>query len=453
MNRFVKKNFALVSILALAALIACGLLVYATIVNFQRAGYNGETNKLVAQIAGLIKKKPAPVDGNRPLLEQDIALYSRISVRLRERFQNPLLVAVDEFLSVLEQRPVKDEEGKLKPVEPMTRVRFLEMFRPEWDAIPAGNFPQQEYFLRQFRRRFKNWEAAQAKFIEKAKEITLEPLDTVNADAVLLSALGIPRMLRGSPDELKRFMENMRVKISEISADKLSIPFEASQFGFNFASPGNYLPADYPIIIAHWNHLGDLVKRLVNANVKMLYGIKVRVRGAEGNTPSLQGSVEQSGSYKLYHYSIEISGSMASIRRAAKLLDDAYQDGRVYIVRSIFLFAEENGAHDMFVQASVDENESAKAVVSGVSDPRPVVRGRGRGRGRGGLDPAEAPMEIRQNSDDQKRREEERKCEERRREQEKKLPAHERSGYGNVLIGSVQEYRAIIDVDYVVLNQ
>jgi hypothetical protein len=138
----------------------------------------------------------------------------------------------------------------------------------------------------------------------------------------------------------------------------------------------------------------------------------------------------------------------AEIAKAAKIQNAANADkgkakpyfGRaVYVIRSVALYAERDGANSVF-QGSDGEAKSAEVKNGQQQESQNVSRGRGRGRGRAAeykaqssapkIDPAER--------------------ERMQREMEKayeKLPYYDRPGYGEPLIGDNQTCKAVIDFD------
>jgi hypothetical protein len=143
---------------------------------------------------------------------------------------------------------------------------------------------------------------------------------------------------------------------------------------------------------------------------------------------------------------IQIGGTMEGIRTFVRSLEDAYREHRVYVIRSVALYAERDGAFEIFKRNGEQVNDSANANKPDNSADQSVGRGRGRGRGR-----SVQAEEVKE----EKSKAEAAAEEARRREQEeaaKKLKFYERFGYGDVLIGDGETCKAVIDFDYYVLK-
>ena len=74
MKRIIKNNLVLIVVLGLSLIATIGLLVWTAMEYIQMSRYIAQTEQLRSDIANLIKKTPAPVDGNVPLIETDIKL-------------------------------------------------------------------------------------------------------------------------------------------------------------------------------------------------------------------------------------------------------------------------------------------------------------------------------------------------------------------------------------------
>ena len=197
-----------------------------------------------------------------------------------------------------------------------------------------------------------------------------------------------------------------------------------------------------------------MLRRLRDTGVKAVYDIRIR-RGGEGGGDGEAGgaggdgarfntSFESSGGYEISHYQLEVSGSMESIRKLAETLDNAYPQRRVYIIKSVFLYAEENGADRIFSGADREEPGAANA---GAAQPAPQQSHRSRRRRR-----SADMVEENQGGGNEADAERQRRLEEARRlyrERQARLPYDKRDGYGEVLVGTGDTYRAVVDIDYV----
>lgn len=446
MNRFVKNNLVLFIVLGLSVVVAVALLVWTAIRYAQMTRYINETDKLRKQIGELIAKTPAPVDDNKPRISADIDLYSKTAAGLQKHFGHPLDPAVDAFIKELKLTP---REAKAEGAPKKITLEWLkEQFHEGWDRIDASNSAQQGVFYKQFQRRFSNWTEALQEFRKVAENATTEPITEFNIDEIFLGAIGIPRTMQSRPENLTKFISDFRYKLLDMLAGKVAVGPNASLFSFE--ENAVYQPEEYPLVVRNWDIIGDIAQRISRAGVKELTAFRKR---------SLAG--EESNGYQLYHFSFEVTGPIASIRKLIADIDNAYVSNRVYLVRSVSLFALNDPAEALFSQESTlpqdfidslmeqEARKSAAAAAASTTTPVvPQVRGR-RGR-RQPVVPMEAPNRTELSAEElQARRAQVVKEFE---ESEKKKKYFERFGYGDTLIGGSDECRAVIDVDYIMQN-
>ncbi len=443
MNRFVKNNLVLFIVLGLSVAVALVLLVWTAIRYTQMTRYINETDKLRKQIGELISKTPAPVDDNKPRISADIELYSKTAAGLQQRFGHPMAPAVDAFIKELKLTP---KEAKAEGAPKTITLEWLkEQFHEGWDRIDSNNSAQQGVFYKQFQRRFSNWTEALQEFRKVAEQVTTEPIAEYNIDEVFLSAIGIPRTMQGNPENLAKFISDFRYKLLDMLAGKVAVGPDASHFSFEENTV--YQPEEYPLVERNWDIIGDLVQRISKSGVKELTAFRKR---------SLAG--EESSGYQLYHFSFEVIGSIANIRKLVADIDNAIPANRVYLVRSVSLYALNDPAEALFSQEStlpqdfidslVQQEMRRNAAVKTQTTAVPAVRGR---RGRRQVAPVmETPESTTLSSEEmQVRRAQAVKAFE---EAEKKKKYFERFGYGDTLVGGSDECRAVIDVDYIMQN-
>lgn len=472
-NRFLKKNFWLLAAVSACSLVALGLLIFTLVEYVQMYGYITKVEDFRKQIEKIIRQRPAPVEGNKPLLQQDIELYSKVAAELRLHFGHPMQPALDKFFSVLRVR--KGAFGEDTP-DQIDQARFMEEFHKSWDSIDPHNYPRQRFFLNsEFQPKFANWHQAQAEFIKAAQPYTLELLSADNADEVLLSSLGIPRRLAGENDRLMRVINEVREQLIKELGDKVQLAVGASGLGFGIVGPGEnrqenaaaasqgFAPDDFPIILEHLGIISDMLRRSNGSGIKTIFDVRIRL-GESGNnkegegggqerSKGYQNSVETVGAYRIFHYQLEVSGTMESIRNLVKQLDNAYGDRRVYLVKSIFLYAEENGAAGLFSGAGEETPESGVKAsgAQAVQQPVPSPSRRSRRRSRRNVEAMDEVQESQSNTELERKRKQEEALR-RYQEQQARLPYDKRDGYGDVLIGGGETFRALIDVEYVALS-
>ena len=103
MNRFVKQNLLLITVMSVSSVIILALLIYSAIVYIQMSRCISETEELRTKISQLIRNTPAPVDGNKPLISQDIALYSKLNGELSQTIGRPYQHAAERFIEILKE--------------------------------------------------------------------------------------------------------------------------------------------------------------------------------------------------------------------------------------------------------------------------------------------------------------------------------------------------------------
>ena len=132
MKRIIKNNLVLIVVLGICLVVTIGLLVWTAMEYIQMSNYIAQTGQLRSDIATLIKKTPAPVEGNIPLIKTDTTLYAGAADKLRRRFGHPFLPALEQFISVLRQN-----DG-----ERISLAKFKEDFLVEWNK---GDRTAQKY--------------------------------------------------------------------------------------------------------------------------------------------------------------------------------------------------------------------------------------------------------------------------------------------------------------------
>lgn len=427
MKRIIKNNLVLIVVLGVCLVITIGLLVWTAMEYIQMSNYIAQTGQLRSDIAKLIRKVPAPVEGNIPLIKTDTTLYAGAADKLRRQFGHPFLPALEQFISILRQT-----DG-----ERISLAKFREDFMAEWSK---GDRTAQKYSdYKSFQRRFRNWPEAMQAFRSAVEKVTTEPVNDNSIDEVFLSSLGVPRQFDARPDNLQRFMAEYRRRLLEITRDKVFFETpEAANFSFTIAGTGAatgagqtaYLAENYPMIAQHWEILGDIVKRATDSGINSFVSFRKRAIVPE-----------KVGGFDVFHYSIEITGTMASIRKFVNLLDQAFQENRVYVVRSIFLYQDDDGARKLLTPNAILP-VLLPGMAGGAGDLSNPEFGRRRRR------PTFRP-EGDASAADLAAREETARRAKAAAEEEKMLPYHRRSGYGEKLIGKSDLCRAIIDVEYI----
>ena len=221
--------------------------------------------------------------------------------------------------------------------------------------------------------------------------------------------------------------------------NRIELLGDAGSFGFNLKL--NPKAEDIVDLVKNGEVIGDLVRRIATAKISSLNSFIIRNKYAG----------EKVGRYVVYHYTFSVTGDIARIRGLVQALNDAVKEKRMYIVRSIFLYADRDGAGEL-MQARREEAARKREDVDGSSSAENSSNNPAAASGRsrvsampmdpagmpGGADPSQVVQE---------------KTPEQLLEEERKKPYHERSGYGQVLFGGSQNCEAVIDVEYVYLAE
>ena len=472
MNKFAKKNIMLVAVLVGSGVVAAGLLICAGVVWIALSQQIKNTQNVKNKVKTLVNAELAPGVENEARVKTSIGIYKAAATKLRTRFVPPLQPAVDEFIKELQppiaQRLSEEQREKLRihpeneseltpeqisklPMRKLTQAEFKEFFRETFESDPANSdevqrktLATQNFFIPGFRRRFPNWNAALAKFIAKAKTLTSEPIGQTNDVALLLYAIGFPRAIPNE-QEFARHMESFRAAIvQKAEAAKLEVMPAAANFligggdSNNASIASGFSATDIREIFFQWDVFGDIIDNLCKSGVRTIYNIRLRNFAESPEEGRKLGSYSESvGSFKFYHYTIEVSGTLKSIRELCTNLDNSYKHSRPYVVRAVTLYAEENGAALLMGQNQIKENRTQSR------DEEENTVGRRRRR-RNVESTADAEKEQQVDPEELRAQEEARI---------KALPIEQRPGYGVVLVGAGDTYRAMIDFDYVVLEQ
>ena len=96
-------------------------------------------------------------------------------------------------------------------------------------------------------------------------------------------------------------------------------------------------------IVRNWQVIGDLATRIAKSGVNALYSFYIRNMASE-----------RVGDYVIYHYTFGVSGDLNKIRAFVKALHEATREHRMYIVRSVFLYADSDGAQNVFQERAAE---------------------------------------------------------------------------------------------------
>ena len=438
MKRFIKDNLVLLIVLSVAVIISLALLVLVVIEHSRMYNYFQQAEELRNQIGELIQQKPAPVKGNIEPIKQETALYRENTAQLQQFFGKVKEPALEAFAQVL---------GVKLP-------EFLEKFRTAWEEDSNRTaLGGRDRFYQRFKRDYPNWNQAVAAFQKEYQKVTAEPLSSSNVDEVLMTALGLQRNMENSPETCMRYMWSMRSRMVDLFAEnKVDLQGEAASFGFDYkVAP---LPEMVPDIVRNWQVIGDLATRIAKSGVSALYSFHIR------NLAS-----ERVGDYVIYHYTFGVSGELNKIRAFVKALHEATRENRMYIVRSVFLYADSDGAQNVFRERAAEAErlrleleglntgaENGAAMMPPDMAAPGMMPGMRNPMGPGMRNPM-MPPDMMPGAEDPSQQQQPVKTLAQIREEIQKLPYDKRPGYGRKLFGGSLNCEAVFDVEYVALAE
>lgn len=496
MNRFTRNNLLLITVIACSCVAAIGLLIFSIIRYVDMSHCMDEIENIKKQVKTLAAKNPSPHKDNREPIQANTRIMEAGARDLEKNFRSPMTDLAEKFVAMLEETNPPKEDDKIVP---LTVERFRSAYNDMWGS--GQNYVAKGYNYKDFRElKFKNWNKVVRQLLPEAQKLTTEPLTEAKLPEVLMSYIGINRDMGEQPENMVRYMKDYQnVLIKKLTNIKVNVEDNRIDwFGFDAdPTPGivaarfNNPREQYHQVCRVWDIYGDVIDRMSKCNKKLIYtrkdgkkvvvehstdeenrlkdhnikfteiddrienfyGIALRAAMAPLNAKDGGGNSEDGGlrnaingndegPFKLYRLRVTVGGTMAGIRTFIRTLDEAYKDKRVYVVKSVALYAERDGAQEIF--RSRDEQAGiSSGVKKAPAEPQNVGRGRGRGRGRAVMHD-EPEQQVQTKIDPAV-------IEEMRRQQEeanKKLKFYERIGYGDVLIGDDRSCKAVIDFDY-----
>ena len=494
MNRFTRNNLLLIIVIVCSCVAAAGLLVFSVIKYVSMNECIAEVQKRKEEVHRLSSENPSPTEANKEPLKNNTVLYNNAADKLAVYFRHPMQPLAEEFILKLKETNPPKEDGK---VIPLTVERFKREFEEMWSR--GQSYVNKKFDYQGFReQRYSNWNQVVREILPKAKKLTLEPLNESNLPQVLFAYIGIPHVLEEQPDNMVKFIKDYQnVLVNQMTGMKFDLAAVNMGFGnditaTNIFATFNNPREHYPHVIRVWNIFGDVIKRLTECHKKVVYAEngknviapwstelissldtrkvaytaiddKIDLFGGlclraamdpqkNTNPETLRNAVsgDEDGPFKVYRLRINITGTLAGVRTFVRSLDSAYKQNQVYVIRSIALYAERDGAYEIFCrqaeQSGIKTNLTAvKTENAAPRENAPQGRGRGRGRGRAAVDNMQDNPVSENNS-----RDDAAKLEELRRQEEeaiRNMPYYDRPGYGEVVIGESKNCRAVIDFD------
>lgn len=400
--------------LAIAGVVAIGLLVYMLILFFAWSDLRDRTETARNEVQAMVNKKPAPGKENEERIQKDIELYQDKSKDIVDTFKSPLRPAIDAFLAELPPPLVSalNDEEKDAYKEPGTGIEgddetpavplkirklsyddFRKFFVARFEAFCTErnyNEDRDRFSLKtlsEFRTKCANlfpagsWKKAMDKFFEKAKTLTYEPIDEADPLPTLLVGFGMPRRVSDNKMQLAKQVDEIIVRKIKPMAEKGHLFLEEKAFDFVGGASENKGTSsdtkkvgieDYPHAFFHWDVFGDIVHRLCLGKATSLRRVILRTAPVEGGSDGNQNSssvnfnaaFDTDGNYRLYHYTVVFTASMESVREVVRTFDSAWKDRRMYLVRGIALYTNENNAALIMKQVTGDQKDTRNTPVN-----------------------------------------------------------------------------------------
>ena len=394
----IKKN------LVLFIVIGVSIIASAVLIVFVIKGYDETTESVLKieeikkQIKDLQKQRPAPHSANQIRIRKDIDAYKVQVEKIHRVFGQPYADALKEYIAVF--------DGK------MTEAEFMEKFSEFWTQNSVAGSNRYQLFQK-FNSGYSAslQEKAKERFKAVFQENTVERMDENNINDIIMSALGVPRVL--SDYGFKRFLSQMQEELIKLLVAK-NVAYPESLTGFTF---GQYMnassfpgKAEIPAIIDSFLVVGDIVKRIANSNVKEILSL---------NRGNLMGNME--GKYTRYRFTIEVVSELVNLQRLVASLNDAYRNNRVYSIKNFSIEKLVDKAYDITTD-KIEFQSGSKPAADAENLP-----------------PGALP-EVKADS---------------KKETIKKasVPYYREKGYGQPIVGALKKCKMVLEIDYIVFNR
>ena len=306
---FIKKNMALVLVLAVTGLVSAYLIYMDWRKQDAVIKANADVTNLKGQIEELVKKSPAPVADNLDMIRKDTAVMREKAQDLQRLFGKPLRLPLMKFAEALG----------------LTEYEVAIKFRDHCVSNPKEQ--DKGKLLDSFVKSFGDEKAAAAilAFKKSAQEHMLEEIVDSNIKVVLLQALSVPRTM--SPSSCKEYIVKTQELFAKAYAPLITNDTVSKLTLIDYASR---VPAhdEIPLIIRKLQLFEDLFGRLRDSGVSQLNSVEM--------LGSIMGD-EVAKDYLKFSYRLKVTGEMQKIKNFVNLLQEAYKDNRVYSVKDIAL--------------------------------------------------------------------------------------------------------------------
>jgi len=339
---FVKKNVVLVVVLVLTGLISLYLIYMDVIKHSEVIKANRDIENLKDQISELNKKKPAPLAANLEMIKKDTSILKEKSQELQRMFGKPFRAALIKFaeaLGITEQELVAKYKDFCVKNPKLDKSALVDAF--------IKSLPEDK------------GQAAVQAFKKAAQERTLEIIADVNFKDLFLQAVGYPRSM--TPTICKDYIFRMQ-ELFYSNYKPLVTPENVSKLTFDYNTRVPPLE-EVQAIIRHLQLYEDLFARMRQADLSQVLNVeRLSLNGIHGD--------EVSRDYLKFSYRVRVVAEMPKLREFINLLQDAYKDNRVYVIRDISL----QSVTDEAVKMNDKTRDLAPRVVS--SGRRPMEAGK-----------------------------------------------------------------------------
>jgi Tfp pilus assembly protein PilO len=367
----IKKNIALFIFLSLALLCSAALVYVIYLKHDEMSKSMHEVEKIKEDIQNLMKESPAPLKENLDMMKQDVKSLKGRLADVYGIFGKPYKKALSALAAELDipvaeletkfrdfyAKEIAAGQSKYQALHKFFAVKAPESKEPEQTAAdkaadkgkdaakdkqpPKGKDADKDKdkAAAKDKQPPKDKESPQDEKFDKVKlekgmiafqkAIQEETSEVINADNIydyLLAALDLPRNM--SDVNCKRYMSEMQTTVgANLKKSVAAGSPEVLKFTFGEYENKMPLPENIPYIIRHWIMIDDLVKRIEKSGVRQLDMIN-RINLLQGEDDKI---------FLKFRYSISVTGSLDSIRQLCNMLQSAYKDNRIYIIRDINL--------------------------------------------------------------------------------------------------------------------
>ena len=402
MNKLIKKNFLFFMFLFASGVASIVLIVIALMKHSAYEENYANLENLKNKVRSLTSQKPSPSQQNVDLINEDTAEMQALAKEMELHFGHPYTPALQAFVDVLNENmttakpPVSSDgdadsetatEGTGEPIEPfkITVADLMREFRTFWQVErDKGNQPVQILPMFKMTQGWEQvdangdtvkvfwdnetWDRALQAFGDAASKISFEEVGQKNIEAIFMMSMGIARTFDSGDSGFPFFEKEYRTRLASLCNKKnIGLSSGGETFKIDVYTPKGQDDAmsmaqmmamgvnvremmenaaaeedskkktneteQQAYDARSWEVIGDMVRRIADSGIDSIDDFAATTR--EG--------IEDSG-YRSLRFQFEVTGHLESIRKVCDILNDAWKDNRVYIIRLMNLEKLDDGA-------------------------------------------------------------------------------------------------------------